>query len=78
MTTGQPAPPSASSVGSAAGNSSNGVALALRLLEDARFDALLGPATPFEELPAALPALLAEGGAGCPVATYAQGPACSA
>ena len=54
------------------------LALALRFLEDARFDALLGPATPFEELPAALPALLAEGGAGCPVVTYAQGTACSA
>jgi len=46
------------------------LALALSLLEDARFDALLGPATPFDELPAALPALLAAGGAGCPVVTY--------
>jgi 2-desacetyl-2-hydroxyethyl bacteriochlorophyllide A dehydrogenase len=49
------------------------LALALALLEDARFDALLGPATtPFDELPAALPALLAAGsGGGCPVVTYA-------
>ena len=46
------------------------LALALSLLEDARFDALLGPATPFEELPAALPGLLAAGGGGCPVVTY--------
>ncbi|GAA0590110.1 zinc-binding alcohol dehydrogenase [Craurococcus roseus] len=45
------------------------LALALRLLEDARFDALLGPATPFEALPAAFPALLA-GAGGCPVVTY--------
>ncbi|MBD0270880.1 MAG: dehydrogenase [Acetobacteraceae bacterium] len=54
------------------------LALALRLLEDARFEALLGPDTPFEALPAALPALLEGGGAACPVVTYAQGPACSA
>jgi threonine dehydrogenase-like Zn-dependent dehydrogenase len=47
------------------------LALALSLLEDTRFDALLGPATPFEELPARYPALLAGGGAGCPVVTYA-------
>ena len=53
------------------------LALALRLLEDARFDALLGPATPFEELPAAYPALLA-GAGGCPVVTYPQGTACTA
>ena len=47
------------------------LALALRLLEDARFDALLGPATPFADLPAALPALLSAGGGGnCPVVTY--------
>lgn len=53
------------------------LALALALLEDARFDALLGPATPFHDLPAALPTLL-EAGGGCPIVTYAQGPACSA
>jgi NADPH:quinone reductase-like Zn-dependent oxidoreductase len=46
------------------------LALALSLLEDARLDALLGPAVPFGELPAALPALLAAGGGGCPVVTY--------
>jgi hypothetical protein len=47
------------------------LALALRLLEDARFDALLGPATPFAELPAKLPGLLAaEAGGGCPVVLY--------
>jgi threonine dehydrogenase-like Zn-dependent dehydrogenase len=47
------------------------LALALSLLEDARLGALLGPATPFAELPAALPGLLAAtGGAGCPVVTY--------
>jgi threonine dehydrogenase-like Zn-dependent dehydrogenase len=49
------------------------LALALSLLEDARFDALLGPVTPFEELPARYPALLAVGGGGgdgCPVVTY--------
>lgn len=46
------------------------LALALALLEDARFGALLGPATPFAELPARYPALLA-GGGGCPVVTYA-------
>ena len=46
------------------------LALALSLLEDARFDALLGPAVPFAELPAALPGLLAAGGGGCPVVTY--------
>ena len=46
------------------------LALALSLLEDARFDALLGPATPFEDLPAAFPALLAAGGGGCPVVSY--------
>ena len=46
------------------------LALALRLLEDARFDALLGPATPFEDLPAVLPGLLAAGGGGCPVVIY--------
>ena len=34
------------------------MSLALSLLEDARFDALLGPFMPFEQLPAALPALL--------------------
>ena len=41
------------------------LALALALLEDARFDALLGPSTPFADLPAAMPALLAAGGGGC-------------
>ena len=47
------------------------LALALRLLEDARFDALLCPATPFAELPAKLPGLLAAGaGGGCPVVLY--------
>jgi threonine dehydrogenase-like Zn-dependent dehydrogenase len=47
------------------------LALALRLLEDARFDGLLGPATPFADLPAALPALLsADGGGNCSVVTY--------
>ena len=46
------------------------LALALSLLEDARFDALLGPATPFADLPAALPGLLAAGGGSCPVVTY--------
>ena len=46
------------------------LALALSLLEDARLDALLGPAVPFAELPAALPGLLAAGGGGCPVVTY--------
>ncbi|HYI82574.1 MAG TPA: dehydrogenase [Acetobacteraceae bacterium] len=49
------------------------LALALSLLEDARFDPLLGPVTPFEELPARYPALLAVGGGGgdgCPVVTY--------
>ena len=44
--------------------------LALALLADARFDALLGPATRFEDLPAALPGLLAAGGSGCPVVSY--------
>ena len=34
------------------------MSLALALLEDARFDALLGPHLAFEDLPAALPALL--------------------
>lgn len=47
------------------------LALALALLADARFDALLDPATPFESLPARYAALLAERGAGCPVVTYA-------
>ena len=46
------------------------LALALALLEDRRFDALLGSATPFARLPAALPALLEAGGGGCPVVTY--------
>jgi NADPH:quinone reductase-like Zn-dependent oxidoreductase len=46
------------------------LALALSLLEDARFDALLGPVTPFEELPTRYAALLADGGGGCPVVIY--------
>ncbi|MBE9604989.1 zinc-binding alcohol dehydrogenase [Acetobacteraceae bacterium H6797] len=45
------------------------LALALSLLEDARYDALLSPETPFEKLPEAMPALLA-GNALCPVIRY--------
>jgi len=50
------------------------LALALSLLADDRLDALLGPETPFEQLPAALPGLL-EPPAGqaaplCPVVVY--------
>ncbi|WP_431301625.1 zinc-dependent alcohol dehydrogenase [Sediminicoccus sp. BL-A-41-H5] len=52
------------------------MALALSLLEDARLDALLGPFVPFEDLPAALPALLdPPPGAPqplCPVIRYAS------
>ncbi|MCQ4162255.1 dehydrogenase [Roseomonas sp. GC11] len=68
------------------------LALALALLEEARFDALAGPRLRFEELPARLPALLAPPPAGemaagevaplCPIITYDAGhqrnPACSA
>ena len=48
--------------------------LALSLLDDPRLDALLGPATPFDALPRAMPALL-DGLPGqpaplCPVVTY--------
>lgn len=50
------------------------LALALSLLDDARLDALLGPVTRFDDLPAALPALLdpAPGASAplCPVVTY--------
>lgn len=50
------------------------MALALSLLADARLDALVGPATRFEDLPAALPGLLnpAPGEAAplCPLVTY--------
>ena len=48
------------------------LALALALLEDARFDALCAPVARFADLPAALPALLAVGAAAppCPVITY--------
>lgn len=51
------------------------MALALSLLADDRFDALIGPATPFGDLPRALPALLdPPPGAPaplCPLVTYA-------
>jgi 2-desacetyl-2-hydroxyethyl bacteriochlorophyllide A dehydrogenase len=51
------------------------LALALALLDDARLDALLGPDTPFAELPAAFPALLSPPAGAhqplCPVVTYA-------
>jgi threonine dehydrogenase-like Zn-dependent dehydrogenase len=47
------------------------LALALSLLDDARLDALLGPEVRFEDLPAALPTLLAPDAPGlCPVVTY--------
>ena len=46
------------------------LALALGLLEDARYDALLAPPTRFADLPAAMPALLADGRGLCPVITY--------
>jgi threonine dehydrogenase-like Zn-dependent dehydrogenase len=50
------------------------IALALSLLDDARLDALLGPFTPFAELPSHLPALL-DPPPGvpqplCPIVTY--------
>lgn len=47
------------------------LALALSLLADARFDALLAPPVAFADLPAALPGIFA-GGAGppCPIVTY--------
>ncbi|HYF06894.1 MAG TPA: zinc-binding alcohol dehydrogenase [Acetobacteraceae bacterium] len=48
--------------------------LALTLLDDPRLDALLGPAVPFERLPAAMPALLdpprGTPAPFCPVVTY--------
>jgi len=51
------------------------MALALALLEDARLDALLGPFVPFDDLPAALPALLDAPAVApqplCPVIRYA-------
>jgi hypothetical protein len=48
------------------------LALALALLDNARFDALCAPVAGFAELPAVLPALLAVGAAAppCPVITY--------
>ncbi len=50
------------------------LALALSLLDDARLDALLGPDTPFSELPGALAALLSPPSGAhqplCPVVTY--------
>ena len=48
------------------------MALALDMLEDARFDALCAPVARFADLPATLPALLAPGAAAppCPVITY--------
>lgn len=51
------------------------MALALSLLADARFDALVGPTTRFEDLPAALPGLLNPSPSDvpplCPLVTYA-------
>ncbi|MBL6455616.1 zinc-binding alcohol dehydrogenase [Belnapia sp. T6] len=47
------------------------LALALALLADSRFDALLAPPLPFAGLPAALPGLLEEGGSHpCPTILY--------
>lgn len=50
------------------------MALALSLLADARLDALVGPATRFEDLPAAMPGLLnpppGEAAPLCPLVTY--------
>ncbi|TCZ65510.1 zinc-dependent alcohol dehydrogenase [Roseicella aquatilis] len=48
------------------------LALALHLLEDPRLDALCAPVARFEDLPAALPGLLAPGAADppCPIVTY--------
>jgi threonine dehydrogenase-like Zn-dependent dehydrogenase len=51
------------------------LALALGLLADGAFDGLLEPATPFEQMPAAMPRLLA--GGLCHVITYGTQP-CSA
>lgn len=53
-------------------NHAERLALALALLDDARLDALLAPATRFGDLAAALPALLAPsaGTPPCPVVTY--------
>ena len=51
------------------------LALALDLLADDRLDALLEPPTPFDDLPAAMPDLLA--GGLCHVITYGT-PQCSA
>ena len=45
------------------------LALALDLLADPAYDALLQGPTPFEALPAAMPAILAPGGL-CHVITY--------
>lgn len=48
---------------------------ALALLDDARLDALLEPAIPFEDLPEALPRVLGPGTAAlCPVVSYHPGP----
>ena len=46
------------------------LAMALGLLEDARYDALLAPPTRFADLPAAMPALLADRRGLCSVITY--------
>jgi hypothetical protein len=46
------------------------LAMALALLDDARFDALLEGPTPFADLPAAMPAILRPGGL-CHVVSYA-------
>jgi hypothetical protein len=50
------------------------LALALSLLADPRLDALVGPATPFADLPAALPSLLSPPPGApaplCPIVTY--------
>jgi len=55
------------------------LATALALLADPRFDALLAPPTAFDDLPAALPAILG-GAAGppCPLVTYPGEAACTA
>lgn len=52
------------------------LALALDLLADPAYDALLEPATAFEDLPTAMPRLLA--GGLCHVVTYGNAEACSA
>ena len=57
------------------------LALALDLLADPAYDALLEPPTPFESLPEAMPRLLAGGplaGGLCHVVTYGAAPPCSA